>query len=131
MLNLELFSKAITSLEEILHRRKNEPTDTAVRDAVIQRYEYTYSLAVKILVQYLADQSADPNSIYEMSFQNIIRTAHEKRLLKSNLKQWILFREKRNITSHTYDELKALEVIELAHHFYDEVKYLLEQLKLK
>ena len=41
------FEKTLNSLIEILVRYNKEPNDVIVRDTTIQRFEYTYSLALK------------------------------------------------------------------------------------
>ena len=53
VLNLSAFEKALKSLEEIIIRYQKEKDDTAIRDALIQRFEYTYSLAIKMIKRYL------------------------------------------------------------------------------
>jgi hypothetical protein len=42
-----------------------------------------------------------------MSFATLVRTASERGLLKSGWDKWQIFREARNITSHTYNQAKA------------------------
>ncbi len=41
---------------------------------------------------------------------------------------WLLFREKRNITSHTYDETKSLDVLAVVPQFIDRARFLLDRL---
>ena len=67
--------------------------------------------------------------INQMSFNDMIRTANQMALLKSNLEIWSEFREMRNMTSHTYDETVALKVVSIIPNFYEEVKFLLNKLK--
>ena len=50
-------------------------------------------------------------------------------LLKSDLAKWTEFREMRNLTSHTYDENVALKVSGIVPDFYEEITYLLKELK--
>ena len=45
--------KVIKSLDEIVERYNRESYDDAVRDALIQRFEYTYSLSLKYLNRFL------------------------------------------------------------------------------
>lgn len=52
-------------------------------------------------------------------------------LLSSNLEKWDNYRQKRNLTSHTYDEKIAVEVVEIIEDFAQEVQYLLDKLKEK
>jgi nucleotidyltransferase substrate binding protein (TIGR01987 family) len=64
----------------------------------------------------------------EMSFLDLIRTAWEAKLVK-DVANYREFREKRNITSHTYDENKALEIISVVDKFVEEMHFLLDELK--
>ena len=59
-----------------------------------------------------------------MTFNETIRLANKLGLLKSGLEQWTEYRQKRNMTSHTYDEKTAKEVIELIPEFKKEADYL-------
>ena len=47
--DLTSFEKAIYKLNEILIRYEQNSLDDAIRDSVTQRFEYTYSLALKTL----------------------------------------------------------------------------------
>ena len=48
-LNFDSFERAISSLDRGIVRSEKDPGDEEVRDAVIQRFEYTYELAWKML----------------------------------------------------------------------------------
>ena len=52
-------------------------------------------------------------------------------ILRSNLERWDIYRQKRNLTSHTYDEKIAQDVASIIEDFALEAKYLLEKLKEK
>jgi nucleotidyltransferase substrate binding protein (TIGR01987 family) len=126
MLDLTSFEKAIKSLDEILIRFRNESSDTAVRDAVIKRFEYTYELSHKILRRYL--EITEPSK-ENWTFNDLIRIGNKNGLLKSPLEKWEVLRKERNTTSHTYDEDKAQEVINVAADLYWEAAHLLQELK--
>lgn|GEM_PF-2373521 len=49
--------------------------------------------------------------------------------LVKNVPPYRIFREKRNITSHTYDEAKAQEVVAILQDFLVEMNFLLNELK--
>lgn len=128
-LDITSFEKAIISLDSILNRYHNDNYDIDIRDAVIQRFEYTYSLAIKTLIRFLNLQS--PDLIAEMTFNEAIRKANKLGLLKNDLLKWTEYRQKRNMTSHTYDEQIANEVVKIIPEFKIEAKYLLNKLKEK
>ena len=126
-LNVSSFEKALISLDSIIIRYKNDNYDVDIRDAVIQRFEYTYSLAVKMMTRFINLQSAEAKNT--MTFNEIIRTANQFGLLKGDLSVWDEFRQKRNMTFHTYDENIANQVVAVIPNFKEEAEFLLERLK--
>jgi len=126
-LDLTSLDKAINSLKKSIIRFENEPNDDIVRDSVIQRFEYTYSLALRFIQRYLILNLPIPEE--ELTFNNIIRQADKLKLLKHDLSTWNKYREMRNITSHTYDEDKAKLVSKIAISFLYEAEYLLYELQ--
>jgi len=128
IIDLSSFKQALDRLNEILERYSRESQDLAVQDSVVQRFEYTYELTYKTLKRFLEITSANPAEIEAMSFQDLIRTGNEKGLLNSSVGVWLSYRDKRNITSHTYDSGKANDVILAAPKLYEEAKYLLDRI---
>lgn len=136
-LDLSPLEKAISQLEKSL---KYYNSDIAKKDsdlalqfmaASIQAFEYTYELSVKFLRRYLEMSEPSAENVEIMTFPSLIRTANERALLKTDWSQWKQFREMRNITSHTYDEVKAREVMNIIPIFFADAKYLLERIKTK
>lgn len=128
-LNLSSYEKALKSLEEIINRYNKEHEDIAIRDALIQRFEYTYSLAIKMIKRYLKIAMTENEESDTMDFNRTIREANRLGILLNDLETWTIYRQKRNITSHTYDEKKALEVVSIVNDFYKDAEYLLNRLK--
>ena len=128
-LNLSSYEKALKSLEEIINRYNKEHEDIAIRDALIQRFEYTYSLAIKMIKRYLKIAMTENEEVDTMDFNRTIREANRLGILLNDLETWTIYRQKRNITSHTYDEKKALEVVSIVNDFYKDAEYLLNRLK--
>ena len=64
-----------------------------------------------------------------MTFNEMVRQANKMDLLKSNLETWTIFREKRNLTSHTYDEKIATDVVKIIPLFCEEAQFLLNRFK--
>lgn len=102
-------SKAIASLDMALRTAKLRPKDEFVRDASIQRFEYTYELCVKSLRRQLTAMSDSPSEIDALGYRDMIRMGVERGLVKSEV-PWFGYRELRNITSHVYDPVKARKV---------------------
>ena len=128
-LDISALENAENRLQEMLERYKKETNDEAVRDSVIQRFEFTYSIALKTLRKYFIERAFILEGVNQMSFNEMIRTASQLNLIKSNLEKWTIYREMRNMTSHTYDEKIALQVVSIIPDFSDEIAYLLIKLK--
>ncbi len=127
-LDLSSFKKAIDSLQTAIDEYHKNP-NIFVRDACIQRFEYTYELAWKMLKRFLEITSANPVEIDEMSFQNLIRTGSEKGLLLHGWDVWANYRKARSTTSHVYNEQKALDVFSVIPGFMQDAQHLLQQLQ--
>jgi nucleotidyltransferase substrate binding protein (TIGR01987 family) len=95
------FERALARLEQVLLR----PEDDVVRDAMIQRFEFTFETAWKALYRLLR---ARGNDIDEEAYQ-VIPAAFARRLITDQA-GWGDMRKYRNLTSHTYDEKVAIEV---------------------
>ncbi|MDT8438832.1 MAG: nucleotidyltransferase substrate binding protein [Wenzhouxiangellaceae bacterium] len=127
-LNITAFERAIERLQEGLARYRLDESDTQIRDGLIQRFEFTWELAHKTLKRYLEQASADPDAVDAMPFQEIIRSANEQGLLRSDWPVWRRYREMRARTSHTYDERTALLVVEAIPDFIAEACALRDEL---
>ena len=96
---------------------------------MIQRFEFTYDLAPKILRRVLVADSNTPTEVEALTFPALMRTAFEKGIVDEAWQSWLEYREKRNITSHAYDEGLAKGVAKLIPAFLKEVQALLERLE--
>ena len=127
-LDLTSFEKALNSLKEVIEVYNSDKKNLITRDSMIQRYEYTYSLALKMIKRFFS-LGAFVENVEGMTFNEMVRQANKMSLLKSNLEKWNDFRIMRNLTSHTYDEKVALNVVEIIPEFSDEAEFLLNKLK--
>ena len=127
--NITSLENAVKRLGEILVRYQRDVSDDGIRDAVIQRFEFTYSIVLKILRKYFIERAFVVDDVEHMSFNDMIRTANNLDLLKSNLEIWTNYRNMRNLTSHTYNEEIALKVVSIIPAFYEEILYLVDKLK--
>ena len=128
-IDLSSLSKAIVSLEAAITRSKIDKDDDIVRDAVIQRFEYTYELAFKLLKRTLEKISITPGEVDAFSFNQLLRNSAERGLI-DNVQNWIIHRYHRNLTSHTYNQEKAEHVYAGVFIFFDDVKKLYKKLEL-
>lgn len=127
-LDFSSLKKAIKSLGRAIARTQKAPADEELRDAVIQRFEYTYELAWKMMKRQIEQESPNPAGIDQLSFKDLLRTAAEKGII-SDVEAWLVYRDQRNITSHTYDEAEAKSVYETALSFFKDAEDLLSKLE--
>ncbi|MGH7989140.1 MAG: nucleotidyltransferase substrate binding protein [Limisphaerales bacterium] len=116
------FEKALETLEQIVVR----PVDDIVRDATIQRFEYTYELAWKMIKRHL-DWSGYSDTA-SLSKRDLFREAAKTKLI-ANADAWFDYHQARNETSHTYELKTAEEVYEAAVKFAPDARALLTELK--
>lgn len=119
---------AVARLGEGLTRYLADTSDDQIRDGLIQRFEFTYDLATKMLRRALAATADVSEHIDQMTFPALIRTANEQDLLLSSWPDWHGYRNMRNIASHTYDEARAKEIVEGIPAFLAEARGLLSRL---
>jgi nucleotidyltransferase substrate binding protein (TIGR01987 family) len=120
--------KAVQRLKEGLEAFAREPENTLYRDAVIQRFEFTYGLCASMMKRHLA-QTAAVEPEREITFPSLIRTASENGLLRSGWDVWYEFRKARNLTSHVYNEDTARLVVEQIPAFAEEADSLYRELE--
>lgn len=130
-LDLTSFENAISSLYDVINIYNSDKTNIYMRDSMIQRFEYTYSLSLKMLKRYFSQSAFEKENLDGMTFNEMIRTANRMELLKTDLEIWDDYRQKRNMTSHTYNENVAKDVVAIIPNFKDEAEFLLNRLKEK
>lgn len=128
-LDLSALENALQRLAEALQAHGTDPQNTLYRDACIQRFGCCYELSHKMLKRYLEMAAPNPVAIDELAFPDLIRSGSEQGLLRSGWDRWKDYRKARSITSHTYDETKALEVMALLPDFLQEAQALLQELQ--
>ena len=131
IINLTSFEKALASLFEVIKIYNCDKSDLIIRDSMIKRFEYTYLISLKMIKRYFSSGAFVFDNIDEMTFNEMIRQANKMGLLRSNLEKWDNFKQKRNLTSHTYDEKISQDVASIIEDFAIEAKYLLDKLKEK
>jgi len=133
-LDISPFEKALSQLErslEYLHSdlaESDEGLREQFRAATIQAFEFSYELGTKMLRRQLEQITPNPAEIRAMAFMDMVRTGAEAGLVRQ-VPQYRIFREKRNMTSHTYDEAKAEEVLAVLDDFVTEMHFLRDELK--
>lgn len=101
---LKIARRALGSLKEAL---AGDPSDTIVRDAAIQRFEYTFEATWKAAQRFLVLVE----SIEVGSPKGVIRSAFQVQLLdEAQTRLAIMMANDRNLTTHTYNEELAISI---------------------
>jgi len=123
---LEEAEKALKTLKEV----SQEPYSVIVRDASIQRFEYTFEAFWKFLRDYLKEiegiRCNSPKSCFrEALATGLINEEQAMALLEMT--------DDRNLTSHTYIEEVAEQIYRKVEHYYKlmEVTFDLAKAKLQ
>lgn len=130
MLLTSPLKKALDSFNVALKRSNSDPNDLEIRDACIQRFEYTYELSIKIIKRYIEKEMPIPENIDSLNYRDLLRIAFESGLVQ-NVENWFQYREARNQTSHAYDEKKAKTVYQILPEFFLDAQNLLAQIVLR
>jgi len=130
MTNTIFLSQAIATLEEAFKLYENSSGSQALlmRDGLIQRFEYTFELAVKTLERFLKQVMISESELLTVTYNDLIRIGAEKSLIL-NPECWFEFRLARNRTSHAYSGKVADEVFEVIPKFLGQVILLLSNLQ--
>jgi len=95
--------RALATLDELA----DEPAGKIVRDAMIQRFEYsfeaTWKAAQAVLREHFGLELASPKTVIRASFENGLLTEDETRAALAMV-------DHRNLTAHTYNEALAEEI---------------------
>ena len=110
--HLERVKQALSTLDEVLEM----PYTMIVRDASIQRFEYTFEIAWKLF-----KKVAKVDGIEVTSPRQALRAAYQMGLI-IDIDIWFEMLEDRNMTSHTYDQYIANKVYESAKRLPEELK---------
>ena len=132
-LDLSPLHSALAALERSLAFLYSDlAKDPALREqfraASIQAFEFTHELGFKMLKRMLEQIVPDPASVDQMTYMQIIRTGAEAGFI-ADIARFKEYRDKRNITSHTYNETKAEEIVVVLRDFDNDLRYLLNALE--
>jgi len=122
-LDLTSLRRAINSLEKIIRVYEstlfNDAANTdlieGLKAGVVQNFEFTYELSWKFMKRWL-EVNIGPTVADGVARRELYRYAAEN-LLITDVAKWMEYNQARNITSHTYDEEKASEVVAKALEF--------------
>ena len=129
-LDLTSLRRALASLDRGCVRSQAAPEDEELRDAVIQRFEFSYELCWRMLKRRLELDAPVPSDIDRLAFPDVLRVGAEQGLI-ADVERWLVYRHQRNMTSHVYDADRAWEVYHAALEFADDARLLLAQLEAR
>ncbi len=115
---LQDLQTAAKRLQEALDREK----DDIVRDAVIQRFEFTFELTWKTLSTIVRENGMEFKGV-----KTVLRDAARLGLIE-DVEEWFLYLKARNLTTHTYDLTVAENVYQQAKAFSQALQTLLPKL---
>ena len=127
MVSVTFLEKALRTLEEAIVEYEKSPQNLLIRDGVIQRFEYSYELAIKTIQRMLKQTAISSNLMSDLTYKETIRLAAERGWLVSP-ESWFEYREARNKTSHAYSSTVASEVSQQIPLFLNSSKQLLSNL---
>ena len=132
-IDLANLRRAIAALDEglsILHREQSNRADPTLqlllRDAAIQRFEFTFETAWKTLKRYLQEYSLE--QVDRATNRQIFRMGYEQGLLR-DAEAWLLYLRQRNLTSHVYDQSVAEQIFNTIPQFLEDARWTLAQLE--
>lgn len=113
---LHNFTKSLERFESVVNREKEFKTvgfGDVYLDLVVKRFEFTYEMSWKALKRYLEFlglEANNPRMTYKEGFaQGIIQDEEI----------WLDMIEKRNLSSHIYDEFEIKEVLERKDEYHE------------
>ena len=130
-LDLTSLRSALAALEKSLGYLNSELAENAdLREQfrAVQAFEFTHELAFKMLKRQLEQMAADPAAVDAMAYMDVVRSAAEAGLI-ADVARFRDYREKRNITSHTYDQTKAEQIVVVLNDFQNDIRLLLAELE--
>jgi len=133
-LELTSFCDAFAALERSMtfltsdSAKKDPLLHEQFRNSAIQCFEFTHELAFKMMKRQLEQMSPDPAAIDKMAYMDIVRSAAEAGLV-TDVARFKDYRDKRNITSHTYNQAKAEKIEAILQAFRDDMRSLLAELE--
>ena len=134
MLDLSSLRNALGQLETMLRfyetaQNKRDIEGALVgRTALIQAFEFTYTLSIKTLRRALEIIAPEQGVDREMNYSSMLLVAKDFGLI-SDKERWITYRDNRNKTSHTYNEDRALNVLTVVPSFIEDVHRLLDMIE--
>jgi len=121
------YRKALSQLNEAIEIMNKKQLSNLEKQGVIQAFEYTHELAWKTLKDFLLSRG----TVDLFVSRDVVRESFQLGLIE-NGEIWMEMIKSRNLTSHTYNEATADEIITLIHdHYFSEFVLLKDKLLIQ
>ena len=127
-IDLTPLSRALSALDEALEATRRPPLPhlrQLLRDAAIQRFEFSFEMSWKALRRVLL---ALGHREVGASARGVLRMGRQEGLV-DDVKGWLTFLEARNITTHVYDDARVEQLLQSVEAFAPAAKELLDRLR--
>lgn len=119
------FENAFNTLTRIINRYESTPDDEVVKMALVQAFEFSYELAWNCMKDFLENEGFTEVK----NSKQAIRTAFQAELIL-DAEGWMTAIQKRNLASHSYNDIILEETVEyIKDEFYPIVSKLYQDLK--
>lgn len=128
-LNLDILKNSLSTLKECYKDfscQEDKKIKEYIKDSCVKRFEYTYETSKKIMNKYLKKEYDKTEK--ELTINNIFREMFGLDLIK-NFENWVDYREKRNYTSHEYNETFTSSIVNIIPQFILDVEYMIMRLE--
>lgn len=106
-----------------MNKQQDEKLKTYIKDSCVQRFEYTYETAKKLMNKFLKKEYDKTEK--DLTINNIFREMFGLGLIE-NFENWADYREKRNLTFHEYNIELTYPIIDIIPNFIADVDYLIK-----
>ena len=126
-IKLNRLKKSLASLQEALQSPLLQQSETSIfmRDAVVQRFEYTYEPSRNLIRRILEHEFGEKDFTVRDGYRLAARYG-----MLDDVENWFQYQEARNLTSHRYEERIAEETFLIAKMFAVDAEKLLKKLEI-
>ncbi len=111
---LNNYQTALRRLQNAVELSQTRPLTELEGQGLIQAFEFTHELSWKVMKDYLSDQDG---GLSLGGSKDAVRLAFSRGLITQG-EIWMEMIESRNLSSHTYDQSIAHQVVERVTHHY-------------
>ena len=126
-LTLDYFERAVKTVVDGYAEWQAEPQRIIIRDGAIQRFEYTYELAWKMLQRVLSLRRGSEN-VVRLARKDLFRLAADQGLINDPA-PWFIYHDRRHNSTQEYVEEHAAAIGKLLPDFLRDVTQLAAILK--